>query len=57
MAWTVSEDIYLQMEYRKNLPSLSVSLGGREQSIIMIRPGENFVAGFMGKRLIPLDVL
>ena len=57
MAWTVSENIYLQVEYRKNLPSLSVSLGGREQSIIMIRPGENFVAGFMGKRLIPLNIL
>ena len=57
VAWTVSGESCLQMEYRKNLPSLSLRLGEREQSLITNWPGERFVAGVLGKRLIPLDVL
>ena len=57
VVWTVSRESCLQREYRKNLSSLLLNLGDREQSLITNRPGESSVAGVLGKRLIPLDVL
>ena len=57
VAWVVSVESCLQREYRKNLPSLSLSLGEREQSLITNWSGESFVAGVLKKRMIPSDVL
>ena len=50
VVWTVSGESCLQRDKPKNLPSLSLSLGDREQSLTMNQVEKGFVAGVLGKK-------
>ena len=57
LAWTVLGKSYLQKDYQKSLPSLLQMPEGQGQSLITNRPSVSGIAGVLGEKLIPLDVL
>jgi len=57
VAWKISGKSFLQMAYQRKLSLLSQVQEGKAPSLITIRPGESLVAGVLGNRLIPFDVL
>ena len=59
MAWKVSGNSLLIQGYQSHLPVLSPVLEAKDQvqTQIMTRPGENGLAGVLGKKLIHFSIL
>ena len=57
VVWTISGKNCKQKEFRRRLQSLSLEQEGQVQQLITNRPGVSGVAGVVGERLIPFDVL
>ena len=57
VAWTISGKDWLRKEFQRKLPHLSQIQDEVGQNLIMNRPGESGIAGVLGDKLIPLEVL